>query len=75
LPDAQRGERLVILHTHPELEGPQIREQLMASPLPKLWIPKEDAILKVDALPLLGSGKLDLRGLRALAKERLPGGE
>jgi hypothetical protein len=39
----------------------------MASDLPKLWIPKRDDIRIVDAIPMLGSGKVDFRALRAMA--------
>jgi acyl-[acyl-carrier-protein]-phospholipid O-acyltransferase/long-chain-fatty-acid--[acyl-carrier-protein] ligase len=71
LPDEQKGERLVILHTHPELTAEQIWEKLGATDLPRLWIPKKDAIRRVEKLPLLGSGKLDLKGLKKLAQEGL----
>jgi len=39
------------------------------SDLPNLWRPQPDHYVKVAALPLLGSGKLDLRALRKLAEE------
>jgi len=32
-----------------------------------LWAPKANQFYKVDALPLLGTGKLDLRRIRELA--------
>jgi hypothetical protein len=37
--------------------------------LPKLWVPKHENIYPVDCLPTLGTGKLDLRGVRARAEE------
>ena len=36
-----------------------------------LWLPKRDAFVRVDAIPVLGTGKLDLRGVRRVALERL----
>ena len=35
--------------------------------IPNIWIPKADDFVKIDALPLLGSGKLDLMALRKMA--------
>jgi acyl-[acyl-carrier-protein]-phospholipid O-acyltransferase/long-chain-fatty-acid--[acyl-carrier-protein] ligase len=36
-----------------------------------LFIPARNHFVKVDALPVLGTGKLDLRGLKRMAMERL----
>jgi acyl-[acyl-carrier-protein]-phospholipid O-acyltransferase/long-chain-fatty-acid--[acyl-carrier-protein] ligase len=41
----------------------------MDTDLPKLWIPKADDIRIVPALPLLGTGKLDLKAAKRLATE------
>ena len=38
----------------------EIREKLLAAGLPNLWVPK--LICKVDRIPGLGTGKLDLAG-------------
>ena len=35
--------------------------------LPNLFIPRRDHFVKVDALPMLGTGKLDLRALKRIA--------
>jgi len=45
----------------------EIWEQLGDSSLPKLWIPKREDIRFVESIPTLGTGKLDLRAVRALA--------
>jgi acyl-[acyl-carrier-protein]-phospholipid O-acyltransferase / long-chain-fatty-acid--[acyl-carrier-protein] ligase len=37
--------------------------------LPNLWLPSSDCFFQVDQIPLLGTGKLDLRGLKQRAKE------
>jgi acyl-[acyl-carrier-protein]-phospholipid O-acyltransferase / long-chain-fatty-acid--[acyl-carrier-protein] ligase len=39
--------------------------------LPNLWRPKPDHFFRLEALPMLGTGKLDLRGMRAKAVELL----
>jgi acyl-[acyl-carrier-protein]-phospholipid O-acyltransferase/long-chain-fatty-acid--[acyl-carrier-protein] ligase len=72
VPDDQRGERLVLLYASPDLDPADVWQRLAATALPRLWIPKRENIYRVDALPQLGTGKLDLRGVR-LAAERLTG--
>jgi acyl-[acyl-carrier-protein]-phospholipid O-acyltransferase/long-chain-fatty-acid--[acyl-carrier-protein] ligase len=39
--------------------------------LPNLFLPRRDHFVKVDALPLLGTGKLDLRALKRTAEASL----
>jgi acyl-[acyl-carrier-protein]-phospholipid O-acyltransferase/long-chain-fatty-acid--[acyl-carrier-protein] ligase len=69
LPDEQKGEKLVVLYTDPSLKPEDLWSKLSATDLPKLWIPKKDCFHFVEAFPLLGTGKLDLRGLRKKAEE------
>jgi acyl-[acyl-carrier-protein]-phospholipid O-acyltransferase/long-chain-fatty-acid--[acyl-carrier-protein] ligase len=71
LPDEKKGERLVVLHTVEETRIPDILEKLPANGLPNLFIPARNQFVRVEALPLLGSGKLDLRGVKRIAMERL----
>jgi acyl-[acyl-carrier-protein]-phospholipid O-acyltransferase/long-chain-fatty-acid--[acyl-carrier-protein] ligase len=68
VPDERRGERLAILYTTPPLEPGEIWKKLGETELPKLWIPKQSSIHRVDELPTLGTGKLDLRKVRAMAE-------
>jgi acyl-[acyl-carrier-protein]-phospholipid O-acyltransferase/long-chain-fatty-acid--[acyl-carrier-protein] ligase len=70
LPDEKKGERLVVLH---KLSPAQLRtclEKLAQCDLPNLWKPRADQFFHIDALPYLGTGKLDLRKARELAAER-----
>ena len=67
LPDEKKGERLVVLHKISEEKLPALLEGLAACDLPNLWKPKADAFFRVDHFPALGTGKLDLRGLKELA--------
>jgi acyl-[acyl-carrier-protein]-phospholipid O-acyltransferase/long-chain-fatty-acid--[acyl-carrier-protein] ligase len=69
IPDDQRGERLALLYTQPDIAPAQIWQRLSETELPKLWIPKRENIYLVDAIPSLGTGKLDLRGAKAKAVE------
>ena len=45
----------------------QLWAMLSDSELPKLWIPKRDNIYLIDAMPVLGTGKIDLRAVKTLA--------
>ena len=47
--------------------------RLSQTGLPALWIPKCDDIFQVTNLPLLGTGKLDLRAIRAQAVRLMEG--
>ena len=68
VPDERRGERLAILYMTSPLEPGEIWKKLGETELPKLWIPKQSSIHRVDEFPTLGTGKLDLRRVRALAE-------
>ena len=74
IPDEKKGERLAVLHTLDEAQIPAILEKLSESGLPNLFIPGKQQFVKVEALPVLGTGKLDLRGVKRIAMERLQGG-
>jgi len=69
VPDEKRGERLVVLHTLPEDKLKPVLEGLADSELPALWKPRPNQFVRVDALPYLGTGKLDLRRARQIAGE------
>jgi acyl-[acyl-carrier-protein]-phospholipid O-acyltransferase/long-chain-fatty-acid--[acyl-carrier-protein] ligase len=71
IPDEKKGERLAVLHTWDEGRLPEILDKLAAQGLPNLFIPSRHSFVKVDALPVLGTGKLDLRGVKRVAMERL----
>jgi len=72
VPDAKKGERLVVLHTLPQDELKTVLDRLAESGLPNLWVPRPNQFFAVEELPMLGSGKLDLRRIRALAAEFSP---
>ncbi len=70
VPDEARGERLVVLHMQAEgLEVKQWWQQLTGRGLPGLWIPSERDFYPVSELPLLGSGKVNLKRVQELAVE------
>jgi acyl-[acyl-carrier-protein]-phospholipid O-acyltransferase / long-chain-fatty-acid--[acyl-carrier-protein] ligase len=69
LPDERKGERLAVLYTDPNITPEELWRRLSETDLPKLWLPKLENIHRVDELPVLGTGKLDLRGVRTRALE------
>jgi acyl-[acyl-carrier-protein]-phospholipid O-acyltransferase/long-chain-fatty-acid--[acyl-carrier-protein] ligase len=71
IPDEKKGERLAVLHTLDDARIPELLVQLAASGLPNLYIPSRANFVKVEILPVLGTGKMDLRGLKRIAMERL----
>ena len=71
VPDEDRGERLVGLYTQPETTPSELWQRLSETDLPRLWLPKRENLYQVESLPLLGTGKLDLRGLKTLAQQQL----
>lgn len=66
--DRNRGERLVLLYTNLQIKPSELWQNLAKTDLPRLWLPKQESIHQVDALPTLGTGKMDLRGVRLLAE-------
>ena len=61
--DAAKGESLVLLSTF-DVEMSKLRRLLTEAGLPNLWIPKY--LARVDSIPILSSGKLDLGKIRKL---------
>lgn len=66
VPDAAKGEALVLLTTQ-EVTPEQVRAKLLEAGLPNLWVPR--LIRRVEKIPMLGTGKMDLKGCRSLAIE------
>ncbi len=69
VPDEKRGERLIVVHTKLDKTPQQICDHLATLGLPNLWLPSPDSFLEVEQIPVLGTGKLDLKGLSDLALE------
>jgi acyl-[acyl-carrier-protein]-phospholipid O-acyltransferase/long-chain-fatty-acid--[acyl-carrier-protein] ligase len=69
VPDEKKGERLVVLHKLTPEELQPCLEKLAQCDLPNLWKPRPDQFFHVDALPYLGTGKLDLRKARETATQ------
>ncbi|MGV3659716.1 MAG: AMP-binding protein [Prosthecobacter sp.] len=70
VPDAERGEALILLTSIPG--GPEhqeildLRYRLLDKGMPPLWIPKK--MIRVSDIPVLASGKLDVQSCEKIAK-------
>lgn len=79
VPDEKKGERLIVLYKTPsdeereegavEVSIDTMRDGLKEAGLPNLFIPGASAFYVVDEIPLLGTGKLDLKQAREKAAE------
>ena len=67
VPDRKKGERLIVLHTGLRKSADAICALMRKAGMPPLWIPSPDCFFRVETLPILGTGKLDLRALNSLA--------
>lgn len=68
--DAQKGEALAMLSTihseHLDQECLSLKYVLMDAGVPSLWCPKK--IIAVDSIPVLASGKLDIKACESFVK-------
>ncbi len=66
LPDAQRGEQIVLLTTDSAITREALQTAAKSSGLPDLAVPRR--LIRVDAIPLLGTGKTDYVGVKTVAE-------
>ena len=69
IPDEKKGEQLVVLYTEESPPAEKLCEIVDASNMPNIFKPKRANYIKIDEMPLLGSGKLDIMKLRKIATE------
>ena len=71
VPDAEKGEALVLISTVPgppeHLEIVELRYRLIDRGVPNLWIPKK--MIRVEDIPVLASGKLDIKACEVIARK------
>ncbi|MBI3934797.1 MAG: AMP-binding protein [Acidobacteria bacterium] len=67
VPDPRKGERLVVLHTLNDERLQECLAKLSGAALPNLWKPDPRQFFRIEAMPYLGTGKLDMRKMRDLA--------
>jgi acyl-[acyl-carrier-protein]-phospholipid O-acyltransferase / long-chain-fatty-acid--[acyl-carrier-protein] ligase len=71
VPDAKKGEQLVLFVTSPELDRKAVSGLMKQQGVSDLMIPRN--IVQLEALPLLGSGKADYMTLNRMAREKFAG--
>ncbi len=71
IPDEKKGERLAVVHVLDETKLKRVIDGLPSSGLPNLFLPRADSFVYTEEIPVLGTGKVDLRGVRQLAVEAL----
>jgi len=71
VPDARKGERLIVLHRKlpAAITIDALLQGLSDLGLPNLWIPNSDSFLEVQEIPLLGTGKMDLKAVNQVATD------
>ncbi|MFO7975675.1 MAG: MFS transporter [Candidatus Hydrogenedentota bacterium] len=74
VPDSGKGERLVVLHTLSNGDVERLIAKMDQSSLPKLWLPKYNSFYYIPQIPILGTGKMDIKQVKKIAKELDVGG-
>lgn len=67
VPHPSRGECIIVLHRPLGRPVEAVLRELQACGLPNLWLPSVEDFIEVESIPVLGTGKLDLRGIKQLA--------
>jgi acyl-[acyl-carrier-protein]-phospholipid O-acyltransferase/long-chain-fatty-acid--[acyl-carrier-protein] ligase len=74
VPDSGKGERLVVLHNLSNGDVERLIAKMDQSSLPKLWLPKYNSFYHVPEIPMLGTGKMDIKRVKKIAMELDVGG-
>jgi acyl-[acyl-carrier-protein]-phospholipid O-acyltransferase/long-chain-fatty-acid--[acyl-carrier-protein] ligase len=69
VPDEKKGERLIVLHRKLNCNVDVLVKELSDTGLPNLWIPDKSSFIEVAEIPVLGTGKLDLKRVKDQALE------
>ena len=71
VPDDRKGERLIVLHRPlpAAVTIDSLIQGLSDMGLPNIWIPSSDSFLEVQEIPLLGTGKMDLKAVNQVATD------
>ena len=67
LPDAKRGEQIVLVTDHPNPKRHELLAWAQTHGVPEISVPKK--IISTPSIPVLGTGKLDYVGVTKLAKD------
>lgn len=70
LPDPRRGEQLVLVTDKADADKESLLAAARKQGFPELWVPK--VLMVVGSIPVMGSGKVDLRATLQLVRETRP---
>lgn len=70
LPDPRKGEQLVLVTDFASADKASLLKHARSQGFPELWAPK--AVMVVKAIPVMGSGKVDLPATTAMAQNARP---
>jgi len=66
IPDPKRGEQIILVTDHPNPKRDELMRWAQTHGVPEISVPKK--IVKVESLPVLGTGKLDYVAVTEMAK-------
>jgi acyl-[acyl-carrier-protein]-phospholipid O-acyltransferase/long-chain-fatty-acid--[acyl-carrier-protein] ligase len=69
VPCDRKGEKLVVLFTEAVGDSEHLLERLQKADIPNLWKPNKQCFHVIQKVPVLGTGKLDLKAIRCMAEE------
>jgi len=67
IPDLHKGERLAVLHILDDAQLELLLRRIDESDLPNLWRPRPNSFHHIEAIPVLGTGKMDLKKVKEMA--------
>ena len=67
IPHPTKGEQLIVLHSPEAPEPEKLHEIVANSNIPNLWKPARKNYVKIESIPTLAAGKVDVRKLREIA--------
>ncbi len=70
VPNEKKGEELVVLHTDQAGDADKLHDIISKSSVPNLWKPRRNNYFHIPEIPLLGSGKMNIKKIKQIAKEK-----
>ena len=67
IPHPTKGEQLIVLHSPDAPDHEKLHEIVTNSNIPNLWKPLRKNYIRIDSIPTLAAGKVDVRKLREIA--------
>jgi acyl-[acyl-carrier-protein]-phospholipid O-acyltransferase/long-chain-fatty-acid--[acyl-carrier-protein] ligase len=69
VPSDKRAEELVVLYLEQAGDADKLHDIICKSNLPNIFKPRRENYIRIDSMPALGSGKLDVLRLKKIATE------